>query len=372
MGLAIFEDGSVATEKTKMDPDYPFSLDGEVGGWRFMRRANGDWRSMRPAADFANQAFEDIIKNLGSGQKWKDPNPPPLPADAKNVTYRDPEEAGENGGGGDDKKKASCLLFKPPPGRDNPTDPNDIQQGALGDCWFMAASSTVAAYQELDDRWLGRYDEDKGVYEFIFYEENDFSERRVCVDRQVPLLAYPALGPGEHYTDGHPGNIRYYFCRSMTPGELWSSLLEKAFAKLYGGYANIDGGSSSIGIANLTRGVPFDFTYGGDGLPSDPDILWARLVQLWNDGWVLGISFKKGPEGCGAGGPCGEPAGHFGLISGHAYGVLGLYKSQSTGLRFLKIRNPHATNEWQGEARPKPLSSFLLSVLRLLVLIFRS
>ena len=36
------------------------------------------------------------------------------------------------------------------------------------------------------------------------------------------------------------------------------------------------------------------------------------------------------------------------MQAGHAYGILGIFVSPSTGLRFLKIRNPHATNEWTG------------------------
>jgi hypothetical protein len=62
----------------------------------------------------------------------------------------------------------------------------------------------------------------------------------------------------------------------------------------------------------------------------------------------MGIGWKEAPAGSGGGGPCGEPAGPFGLISGHAYGILGMFISKSTGKKFLKIRNPHAGNEWQG------------------------
>jgi hypothetical protein len=208
-------------------------------------------------------------------------------------------------------------------------DPNDIKQGALGDCWFMAAASTVAMENSLDKRWLGRYDEDKGIYEFVFYEENDFSERRVCVDRHLPLKKLKPLQPGYTRGDGLPGDYRYYLCRSGTPGELWPSLIEKAFAKLYGAYGNIDGGLSSIGIANMVRGVPYKFRYGESKLCSSADVLWSKLVRMWNDGFLMGVGWKEAPE-AGGGGPCGEPAGPFGLIAGHAYGILGLYNSRST------------------------------------------
>jgi hypothetical protein len=131
----------------------------------------------------------------------------------------------------------------------------------------MAAASTTAMFNELDSRWLGRYDEDKGIYEFIFYNDEDFTERRVCVDRRLPLRVLPELQPGYVRGDGLEGDFRLILCQSGTPGELWPSLLEKAFAKLFGGYDNIDGGLTALGVACLTRCVPFSFSYGNDGHP---------------------------------------------------------------------------------------------------------
>jgi hypothetical protein len=293
---------------------------------------------MVPASSL--ETWEDIEKTVGAGKKWVDTKRPALP-NLPAIEWGEPEAAGEN-------HDVECAMFKPPPGSNDPLDPNDICQGCLGDCWFMAGASTVAMEKTLDHRWLGRYDEDKGLYEFVFYDENDFSERRVVVDRAIPLRKLAPLKAGYKRGDGLPGDYRLYLCKSGTPGELWPSLIEKAFAKLYGGFENIVGGLSSIAIANLVRGVPYTFKFGSDELPSNPQILWRKLATMWNDGYLMGIGWKEAPEGTGGGGPCGEPAGPYGLISGHAYGILGLYSSQSTGKKFLKIRNPHAGNEWQG------------------------
>jgi hypothetical protein len=322
----------------EMLPGYVYNEQGVDKGWKISRLANQDWRTMRPAHEF--ERFEDLAEQIPPGRVWMDPDQPALPELSFPVEWRQPEDAGENA-------ETSCSFMKAPAGSIDPMDPNDIKQGAIGDCWFMAAASTVAMEDSLDDRWLGRYDEDKGIYEFIFYEENDFTERRVCVDRFLPLRKLHPLPPGYMRGDGFPGDYRYCLCKSGTPGELWPSLIEKAIAKLYGSYDNIVGGLSAIGIANLVRGVPYSFKYGNDPLPEDPDVLWGKLVRMWNDGFLMGIGWKEAPE-AGVGGPCGEPAAPFGLIAGHAYGILGLYKSRSTGLRFVKIRNPHATNEWKG------------------------
>ena len=195
----------------------------------------------------------------------------------------------------------------------------------------MAAASTVAMVDELDKRWLGRHDEDKGVYEFIFYDETDSSQRRVCVDRKIPLIKTCRL-KGTCFGSCY----RLCFGRSGTPGELWPCLIEKAFAKLYGSYGILDSGHTAIGMANLVRGVPCFFAFGPHFLPSSPDELWRQLVLLWNEGYLLAICWRKAVSG---------------LIKGHAYGILGLFKAAAAlGVcaRLIKLRNPYGRTEWTG------------------------
>ena len=122
------------------------------------------------------------------------------------------------------------------------------------------------------------------MYEFVFYEENDFSERRVVVDRRIPLRMIP---PGSYILCNgvELEGACFHYCRSSTPGELWPCLLEKAFAKLYGGYAALDGGASAIGVANLVRGVPYTYKFGSqvvldsEGL-SPTQIAWFRDLSV--------------------------------------------------------------------------------------------
>lgn len=112
--------------------------------------------------------------------------------------------------------------------------PFPLQQGVLGDCWFMSALSGLAISGRLSEV-VSRYDDRRGVYEFklqrlnLFFlkdiviflfrwdsKTRTFSPLYVCVDRRVPVVQ---------------GNKAPAFCYSATPGELWPTLLEKAFAK---------------------------------------------------------------------------------------------------------------------------------------------
>ncbi len=127
-----------------------------------------------------------------------------------------------------------------------------------------------------DRRWLGRYDEQRGMYEFVFYEENDFSERRVVVDRRIPMRTIP---PNTYIIRSDGVKLRgnsIYFCRSSTPGELWPCLLEKAYAKVYGSYTALVSGLSAIGVANLVRGVPYIYYFGSKVVPEPEWILCAH------------------------------------------------------------------------------------------------
>jgi hypothetical protein len=197
---------------------YEYKQQGVDAGWILSRTANDD-RVMLPASSLetweqAVAARDQAFAQGGESAKyWVDTKRPALPSDCGQVEWTLADLAGENNG-------TPVSLFLPPEGSHDPFDPNDIVQGCIGDCWLMAGASLVAAMDLwLVDRWLGRYDEHRGIYEFVFYDETDFSVRRVVVDRYLPLLKLAPLKPGYRRGDGLPGDYRYALCKSGTPGE---------------------------------------------------------------------------------------------------------------------------------------------------------
>ena len=111
-------------------------------GWTVKRLKHK--RKMRQCSDF--RTFEEICASVPHNAKWVDSDRPP--PHKKEIVYRDPDDADENRG-------VKCELFKRPlrtkSGADT-IDFNDVKQGRLGDCWFLAAVSAVAAIDALDDR----------------------------------------------------------------------------------------------------------------------------------------------------------------------------------------------------------------------------
>lgn len=89
-------------------------------------------------------------------------------------------------------------------------------------------------------------------------------------------------------------------------------LLEKAWAKLHRNYHRLDG--------QLTKETLHDFT----GAPvrsyrtnKEQDALWAKMVDSDKAGHIM----TTGTEGEDVGG--GDPLRKFGLVSGHAYTLIG-------------------------------------------------
>jgi len=105
-------------------------------------------------------------------------------------------------------------------------DANDIQQGQLGDCYYLSALAVLGAAQtrarfvfvDGEDEWR-----ECGAFCIRFYA--DGKEDLVIVDDYFPLK------------DGD-----YPFVTSSDPLELWPMVLEKAYAKRYGSFAAIAGG----------------------------------------------------------------------------------------------------------------------------------
>ncbi len=53
-------------------------------------------------------------------------------------------------------------------------------------------------------------------------------------------------------------NGDFVFARSEDPKEIWPCIIEKAYAKLYGGYHNIEEGKCHKVLAEFTGGFPYE------------------------------------------------------------------------------------------------------------------
>lgn len=116
-------------------------------------------------------------------------------------------------------------------------EPNDINQGQLGDCYFLAALSSLAEFPDrVQDLFVTKEINAAGIYLIRFYINGN--ETPIIVDDHLPVTA-----------SGRPA---FATCRD---GEIWVSILEKAWAKLHGTYARTEGGLPCFAASHI-MGVP--------------------------------------------------------------------------------------------------------------------
>ncbi|CAE6479474.1 unnamed protein product [Rhizoctonia solani] len=223
---------------------------------------------------------------------------------------------------------------------------SDITQGRLGDCWFLSALATVSTMEDLIEKICVARDEKVGVYGFIFYRDSGW------VDVVIDDLLYTSIPKYEQLTrpeknlyhndkdkynvGARKGGQSLYFAKSGTENETWVPLLEKAYAKLHGDYAAIDGGLAADAIEDLTGGVSTIFHL-HDIL--DEDEFWTDELMKVNEDRLFGCYIYKMAGG-------DEETTVNGLFSAHAYSVISAMEVNEK--RFLRIRNPWGKTEWTG------------------------
>ncbi|XP_067879851.1 calpain-5-like [Heterodontus francisci] len=222
----------------------------------------------------------------------------------------------------------------------------DLNQGSLGNCWFVAACSCLATEpsiwkkvipdhkeQEWDPRHPASY---AGIFRFRFCRFGSWLD--VVIDDRLPTI-----------------NGRLIFCHSNDIREFWCSLLEKAYAKLNGCYEALEGGNTGEALVDFTGGISEPVALDKENYSNDLDKrkkLYQNLLKAHGRRSLISCSIR--PES----GDQLEAQMGCGLVKGHAYGVtdirkvrpgvglLSFFKNEK--LFMIRMRNPWGSTEWNG------------------------
>uniref|UniRef100_A0A9J7YL09 Si:dkey-19b23.13 n=1 Tax=Cyprinus carpio carpio TaxID=630221 RepID=A0A9J7YL09_CYPCA len=259
---------------------------------------------------------------------------------------------------------AESLFYKrtPPPGltwkrpRELCKDPRlfvdgistrDLHQGSLGNCWMVAATSCLAAESSLWKKVIPDHAEQEwhpkrpdlyaGIFHFRFWRLGQWTD--VVVDDRLPVSEDGTL----------------LFCRSATPREFWSALLEKAYAKLNGCYEALEGGNTAEALVDFTGGVSEPLNLNQEELIQHADqrkMLFQTIAHAHGHKALITCSIRP------ADGEQVESVLDCGLIKGHAYGVTAFKKLRMSEtlngmcntirLHMVRMRNPWGTADWTG------------------------
>ena len=125
--------------------------------------------------------------------------------------------------------------------------------------------------------------------------------------------------------------------RTTNRGELWVSLLEKAYMKVMGGY-DFPGSNSNIDLHALTGWIPERLAMHGNHTDFNKDVDFERMFKKLHEGGLL-ITVATPPMSK-------EQEARSGLVSTHAYAVLDIRKFKD--LRLFQLKNPWSHVRWRG------------------------
>ena len=232
--------------------------------------------------------------------------------------------------------------------RDEPR-PDDIRQGACGNCWFVCAMSALAETPaHIRSILVTETFNHAGVYQVRLCRAGEW--HCVLIDDVLPINPLTCLA---------------YLKAARR--SLWGPLIEKAAAKLHGSYEALNGGTFSEAFGMLT-GMPVQNIRLGRYKPPEPppptasaderagherrlekwkakgydlDELYAQLFSFRAAGFVVGCSTffhteKEIAEARAAG-----------IQVPHAYCLLEL--TTCDGEELVKLRNPNGHAGWKGD-----------------------
>lgn len=199
-------------------------------------------------------------------------------------------------------------------------EPDDIKQGELGDCYFLSALSSLAEFPINIQR----------LFETVKYDQNTgYFIVSLCIDGEFRQIVVDDLFPCSQTTQQplfSKGNGK----------ELWVLILEKAYAKSYGGYYKIEAGLTGEAIRDLS-GAPYFYYSTKEG----HETIWNVIKNADKKGEIVTAGSKRSLDG-----RFEQDLGK-GIVSSHAYAILEVAEVGTE--RIIKMRNPWGQGEWKGD-----------------------
>ncbi|KAM9348877.1 calpain-1 catalytic subunit-like [Symphorus nematophorus] len=205
----------------------------------------------------------------------------------------------------------------------------DFGQGGVGNCWFLAAISALTFHKSLMvqvvpmDQSFSNY---AGIFHFRFWRFGKWVD--IVIDDSLPTL------------DG-----RLLSVHSNGRNEFWVPLLEKAYAKVCGSYADMNAGLPSEACKDFSGGVHMTYLLREAHTAGHDEELWHQLNRATGcNSMICCGTAQKGDKLI-------NTVAHTGLVDAHAYSVTAVTEVEYYGskVRLVRVMNPWGRQEWSGK-----------------------
>lgn len=231
-----------------------------------------------------------------------------------------------------------------------------IVQGSLGDCWFLSAVGIMCSNETCLDR----------VVASTSFSSDESASFRFCVDGVWQTVTVDSSVPV--FVSGKRKDLPAF--AQPKDNISFGPLIEKAYARVYGSYAALDGGQVAEALFDLT-GCPVETLKLNPSC--DLDELWSRMMSWHQNKFLIGCSTSFVGTTLIDDEEISISLGSQGLVSMHAYSVIDLmeffdvavgkqltltdmFKKKSgtkperlERLRLIQVRNPWGRKEWRGD-----------------------
>lgn len=306
-----------------------------------------------PELERKTQATKDWVENYQIYDKIADVVPPHLKTNkepviiadcvAKNSEFHDPEFPHDHRTLVDPKGihkhkgwetltwKSARELFKNQPFFVfNGISPQDVKQQAIADCYLLGALACLATQPGLVRRL------------FDIEEPNEWGVYCIWLNINGQWKEYAI----DDYFPVNRGGAPVFARPTQGQNEIWVMLIEKAYAKAYGGYYKIGLGRAGEAFRDLT-GAPSD-TYEMEEARKDSqkrEMIWNKIVSGFKNCYLLAASSLHTGAGY-------EQKQDNGIMTDHVYSILDVQEimdSRGRAARILQMRNPWGAVEWKGD-----------------------
>ncbi|EGR32971.1 hypothetical protein IMG5_065390 [Ichthyophthirius multifiliis] len=208
--------------------------------------------------------------------------------------------------------------------------PNNIKQGELGNCYFLSSLFCIAKKPFLIERLIQTKQINKqGLYVVWICKDGEWQQ--VLLDDFFPCI--------------EKDNVFYPAFSQSNENEIWVLLLEKAYAKVYGSYEQIERGLSGHFTHDLT-GAPYFYLIRDSQGGFDMEELWRLLYNgLIENNYIITASFENNNNEIAQ-----KKEALFGITSAHCYSLLDVKEiidSEGKNNKIIQVRNPWGVFKWK-------------------------